>query len=61
VVWFGNLPSPFILPPPFIIPNGGGRILNGGGRLNDGARFPNQTNPTQHILTRIVPFKGTQA
>jgi hypothetical protein len=39
VVWFGNLAPPFILPPPF-------RILNGGGRLNGGARFPNQTNPT---------------
>jgi hypothetical protein len=24
VVWYGNLPTPFILPPPF-------RILNGGG------------------------------
>jgi hypothetical protein len=31
VVWFGNLPPPFILPPPFGILNGGGRILNGGG------------------------------
>ena len=30
VVWFGNLPPPFILPPPFGILNGGGRILNGG-------------------------------
>jgi hypothetical protein len=33
VVWFGNLPPPF-------------RILNVRGRLNGGARFPNQTNPT---------------
>jgi hypothetical protein len=46
VVWLGNLPPPFILPPPFRIKNGGGRILNGGGWLNGGARFPNQTNPT---------------
>jgi hypothetical protein len=46
VVWFGNLSPPFILPPPFRILNGGGRIPNNGCRLNDGARFPNQTNPT---------------
>jgi hypothetical protein len=46
VVWFGNLPPPFILPPLFRILNGGGRILNGGARLNSGARFPNQTNTT---------------
>jgi hypothetical protein len=45
VVWFVNLPPPFILPPPFRILNGGGRILYGGGRLNGGARFPNRTNP----------------
>jgi hypothetical protein len=49
VLWFGNLHPPFILPPPFRILNGGGRILYGGGSLNGGARFQNQTNPTQHI------------
>jgi hypothetical protein len=41
VVWYGNLPPPFNLPPPPPF-----RILNGGVRLNGGARFPNQTNPT---------------
>jgi hypothetical protein len=32
VVWFGNLPPPF--------------IVNGGARLNGEVRFPNQTNTT---------------
>jgi hypothetical protein len=49
VVWFGNLPPPFILPLPFRILNGGDRILNGGGRFNGGARFPYQAKPTKHI------------
>ncbi len=52
VVWFGNLPPPLILPPPFRIINGGGRILNGGGRILNGevdlvVGLDFQTKPTQ--------------